>query len=119
MESVVAYIIIFPCLLIEFLVGIYLKFFTPKFDPNYGFRTKYSLSSEVKWNFSNKRIGLYLLIFSIVQFIILIPIFIFFLEKYFVLIICLYPVLEVILLWLLVFIVNQQTKKLPVENKEI
>ncbi len=119
MESVVAYIIIFPCLLIEFLVGIYLKFFTPKFDPNYGFRTKYSLSSEAKWNFSNKRIGLYLLIFSIVQFIILIPIFIFFLEKYFVLIICLFPALEVILLWLLVFIVNQQTKKLPVENKEI
>lgn len=112
MEYIITYFIVFSCFFIEFFVGIILYFFTPKFNPNYGFRTKSTLSSEKKWNFSNKRIGIYLISIAVIQIIIFVPIFIFLLKEFWVLIISLFPFLELILLFLTIFIVDKQTKKL-------
>lgn len=112
MEYIITYIIVFLCFFIELLVGIHLYFFTSKFNTNYGFRTKNTLSSETKWIFSNKRMGLYLILISVIQIIIFVPILIFLLEKFWVLIISLFPFLEVILLFSTIFIVDKQTRKL-------
>lgn len=84
MQEVLTWITCFLVVVIELVVGVILKFFTPKFNPRVGFRTENTLKSEKKWEYGNKLAGTILIILGIIEMIIFLIVFPLFLSKYYI-----------------------------------
>lgn len=66
---IMIWIVLFLVYIIEGICGVWFRYFTPKFDISFGFRTSATCASENCWKFAHKKLGSLWIFLSIIQII--------------------------------------------------